>query len=55
MEKVGCLVNLTELILDYLGGSVTKVDLSGAVKKKGDFGLCISSDAFSVSLCFRSR
>ena len=34
MRKVGCLVNLEELLLIFLGGSVMKVELAGVVKKK---------------------
>ena len=54
MRKVGCLVNLTALIVGFLGGSVLKVDLAGVVKKYGDFRFLIASDAWRVSLCFRS-
>ena len=42
MGKVGCLVNLTTLLVGFLGGSVLKVDITGAVKKKratSGFGL----------------
>ena len=33
--KVGCLIYLEALLVCCLGGSFPKVDLSGAVKKKG--------------------
>ena len=42
MRKVGCLVNIAAILDGCLGGSVTKIDLSGAVKKKratSGFGL----------------
>ena len=42
MRKVGCLVNLEALIVGFVGGSVMKVYLDGAVKKKrvtSGFGL----------------
>ena len=32
--KVGCLVYLAALLISCLGGSVLKVDIAGAVKKK---------------------
>ena len=35
MEKELCLVNLASLLVGCLGGSVPKVDLDKAVKKKG--------------------
>ena len=31
MGKVVCLVNTAELLVGFLGGSVPKVDISGAV------------------------
>ena len=34
MGNVECLVNLDTLLVGYLGGSVTKVDISWAVNKK---------------------
>ena len=34
MVKVGCPVYMAELLVDFLGGSYMKVDLSGAVNKK---------------------
>ena len=54
MGNFECHVNITALLLGCLGGSVMKVDISGAVKKKGDLRFWISSDAWRVSLCFRS-
>ena len=42
LGKVGCLVFLSALLVGYLGGSVLKVGITGAVKKKkGDFRFCI--------------
>ena len=35
IANVGCVVNLAALLVGYLGGSVTKFDLYGSVKKKG--------------------
>ena len=35
MGEVGFLVNLVVLLVVCLGGSVLKVDISGAAKKKG--------------------
>ena len=52
--KVGCLVYMVALLLGYMRGSVLKVDLSGAVKKKGDFIFWTERDAWRVSLCFIS-
>ena len=52
MRKVGCLVNLTEIIVGFLGGSVMEVDLTGVVNKKGNFSFFIAIDACRVSLCF---
>ena len=49
--KVRCLLNIAALPLGCLGGSVPKVDLSGAVKKKrstSGFGLQVM---FIGSLC----
>ena len=40
--KVGCLIYLEKCIVDYLGGSVLKVDIAGSVKKRratSGFGL----------------
>ena len=34
MVKVGCLINLEALLVDFLRGSVTMIDLDGAAKKK---------------------
>ena len=42
MVNFGCLLNLVSLIVGCLGGSVPKVDISGAAKKKratSGFGL----------------
>ena len=42
LGKVGCLVNLVALLVGFIGGSVMKVDISGAVKNKSmtsGFGL----------------
>ena len=42
MGKVGCLVDLEALLVGFLVGSVPKVDLAGALKKKraaSGFGL----------------
>ena len=50
--KVGYIVNLAELLVGFLRGSVLKVDLDGVVKKKGDFRFWIASDAWRVSSCF---
>ena len=33
MRKVGRLVNVTDFLVGFLGGSILKVDLSGVVKK----------------------
>ena len=54
VDKVGCLVYLAAIILGCPESSFLKVDLSGSVKKKGDFRFWISGDAWRVSLCFRS-
>ena len=35
MGKVGYLVNIAAIIVGFLGVSVMKVDIAGAVKKKG--------------------
>ena len=32
--KVGCLVNMVALLVDYLGGSVLKADIDETVDKK---------------------
>ena len=53
MRKFGCLVNLAVILVGFLGGSVLKVDLAGAVNEKGNFRFWIESDAWRVSLCFR--
>ena len=53
MRNVGCLVNIAAFLIFCLGGSGMKVDIDGEVKKKGNFRFCISSDAWSVYLCFR--
>ena len=42
MIKVGCLVNMADLLVGFLGGSAPKADISGTVKKKratSGFGL----------------
>ena len=53
--KVVCLVIMVVLLVGFLGGSVMKVDLSGAAKKKmGDLRFWIESDACRASYCFRS-
>ena len=41
--KVRYIVNLAELLVGFLRGSVLKVDLDGVVKKKGDFRFWIAS------------
>ena len=51
--KVGCIVHLAAPLFGCLVGSVLKVDIAYAVKKKGDFMFWIESDAWKVSLCFR--
>ena len=54
MVKVVCLVYLASLLVGCLGGSVMKVDIDGAVKKRmGEFRFRIESDNWNVSLCFR--
>ena len=35
MRKVGCLLNLEALFVDFMGGSIMKVDIAGVVKKRG--------------------
>ena len=52
--KFVCLVNMTSLLLGFLGYSVTKVDNSVVVKKKSRFRFWIASDSQRVSLCFSS-
>ena len=54
MGKVGCLINMVSLLLGFLMGSVTKVDIDGSEKKKCNFRFWIASDAWSVSLFFWS-
>ena len=49
MGNVVCLVNLVALIASFLGGSILKVDIAGAVKKIGDFRFWTESYAWSVS------
>ena len=49
MRKVGCLVNMAALFVGFLRGSVLKVDLAGAVKKKGNFRFFIASNSWRVS------
>ena len=34
MGKVGCIVNMSVLVVGFLGGSVQKVDIDVLVKKK---------------------
>ena len=34
MGKVGCLIDMVSLLLGFLMGSVTKVDIDGSEKKK---------------------
>ena len=51
--KVECIVYLATLLVGFLGCSVLKVDIDGAVKKNmGDFRFWIASDAWRVSSCF---
>ena len=52
--KVVCIVYMAYLLVDFLVGSVLKVDISGEVNKKCDFVLCVEIDALRVSFCFRS-
>ena len=52
--KFGCLLYLAAICVGFLEGSVLKVDLDGAVKKKDDFKFCIASDACRVFFCLRS-
>ena len=54
MGKVECLVNMAEILVGCLGGSFTRVDINGAVKKMGNFRFCIGGYAWRVSLCFMS-
>ena len=56
MSKVGCLVNMADLLVGFLGGSVLKVDISGVVKKKratSGFGLqvMLGEDIFVSGPC----
>ena len=47
--KVGCILYLAALLVCYLGGSVMKVDLDGAINKKGvtsGFGLKMLLEGF---------